>query len=152
MMCSQGHLSLAECLQQICIIVNQTDTVTVLSACSVRSGGTLTVRFCFCHLFIVLVRQQSSAAECHCSGSPLIYTSREAFSPLFRQQRKVSELPNAIAPQSHFRRDCLELDTDRKKASLCPQRDLLSSPLWPRSLSFSTPTHTHTQLLARSTV
>lgn len=43
--------------------------------------------------------------------------------------------------------------TEKKKASLCPQQDLLSSPLWPCSLSFSllfclsvppTRTHKHT--------
>lgn len=36
------------------------------------------------------------------------------------RQGKVSELPNAITRQSHFRRDCLELCTDRKKKKKKP--------------------------------
>ena len=125
-------------LTALSIAMYQRGAVTALSAHSTHGGGTPTVRFCFSHLFIVLVRIQSGAAECRCAGAARIHRQKR-HSLLFSGSRERSPSPLMPSPSRAISEETALSCTliGKKKTSLCPQQDLSSSPLWPCSLLFS---------------
>jgi len=153
-MSAHWRLSLAEWLQQfwlLSLVVNQINTV--LSACIMSRGGIHTVRFW--KATFSLLWGSNKAAQLYAEVLLFRSTNKGIFTTVNQQEWSQKYLMPSL-DQTILEGNVLTCKETTTKAWLCPQLDLLRSPLcWCSPSSFyvfhtlshthtHTPTHTHT--------